>query len=176
MDLRECVCMWHRGMSYLETASVLSCKYLLKLKWVSLSPPPLSFALSLFLSPSFCYVCGELWYVSDMWLGRKASKWDFTLKSSKLSFTSTVNDQCSFSKNRWHLSFSRWTDFWNEKGNMSCCALHNVNASCVGRHLRWPRELNALKLQKTRANRKSTSKSRKHLHQFDNSVFQFKAI
>ncbi len=33
--------------------------------------------------------------------------------------------------------------------------------------LRWPRELNALLLHKTRANRKSTSKSRKHLHQFD---------
>ncbi len=33
--------------------------------------------------------------------------------------------------------------------------------------LRWPRELNALQLQKTHANRKSTSKSRKHLHQFD---------
>ncbi len=33
--------------------------------------------------------------------------------------------------------------------------------------LRWPRELNALQLQKTYANRKSTSKSRKHLHQFD---------
>ncbi len=34
-------------------------------------------------------------------------------------------------------------------------------------HLRWPRELNALQLQKTHAYRKSTSKSRKHLHQFD---------
>ncbi len=33
--------------------------------------------------------------------------------------------------------------------------------------VRRPRELNALQLQKTRANRKSTSKSRKHLHQFD---------
>ncbi len=33
--------------------------------------------------------------------------------------------------------------------------------------LRWPRELNALQLQKTHANRKSTSKSRKHFHQFD---------
>ncbi len=33
--------------------------------------------------------------------------------------------------------------------------------------IRWPRELNALQLQKTHANRKSTSKSRKHLHQFD---------
>ncbi len=32
--------------------------------------------------------------------------------------------------------------------------------------LRWPRELNALQLQKTHANRKSTSKSRKHLHHF----------
>ncbi len=31
----------------------------------------------------------------------------------------------------------------------------------------WPRELNMLQLQKTHANRKSTSKSRKHLHQFD---------
>ncbi len=36
-----------------------------------------------------------------------------------------------------------------------------------GTNLRWPRELNALQLQKTHANRKSTSKSRKHLHQFD---------
>ncbi len=33
--------------------------------------------------------------------------------------------------------------------------------------IRWPRELNALQLQKTHANRKSTSKSRKHFHQFD---------
>ncbi len=32
---------------------------------------------------------------------------------------------------------------------------------------RWPRELNALQLQKTHANRKSTSKSRKHFHHFD---------
>ncbi len=33
--------------------------------------------------------------------------------------------------------------------------------------LRWPSELNVLQLQKTHANRKSTSQSRKHLHQFD---------
>ncbi len=33
--------------------------------------------------------------------------------------------------------------------------------------LRWPRELNALKLQKTHPNRKSTSKSRKHFHHVD---------
>ncbi len=33
--------------------------------------------------------------------------------------------------------------------------------------LRWPREVNALQLQKTHANRKSTSKSRKHFHPFD---------
>ncbi len=33
--------------------------------------------------------------------------------------------------------------------------------------VRWLRELNALQLQKTHANRKSTSKSGKHLHQFD---------
>ncbi len=33
--------------------------------------------------------------------------------------------------------------------------------------LRWPRELNTLQLQKTHANRKSTSKSRKHFHIFD---------
>ncbi len=32
---------------------------------------------------------------------------------------------------------------------------------------RWPRELNALQLQKTHANRKSTSISRKHIHHFD---------
>ncbi len=31
----------------------------------------------------------------------------------------------------------------------------------------WPRELNMLQLQKTHTNRKSTSKSRKHLHQFE---------
>ncbi len=31
----------------------------------------------------------------------------------------------------------------------------------------WLRELNALQLQKAHANRKSPSKSRKHLHQFD---------
>ncbi len=33
--------------------------------------------------------------------------------------------------------------------------------------VRWPRELNAQQLQKTHANRKSTSKSRKYFHQFD---------
>ncbi len=33
--------------------------------------------------------------------------------------------------------------------------------------IRWLRELNALQLQKTHANRKSTSKSRKHVHHFD---------
>ncbi len=33
--------------------------------------------------------------------------------------------------------------------------------------LRWPRELNALQLQKTNANGENTSKSRKQLHQFD---------
>ncbi len=33
--------------------------------------------------------------------------------------------------------------------------------------VRWLRELNSLQLQKTHANRKSTSKSGKHLHQFD---------
>ncbi len=35
-------------------------------------------------------------------------------------------------------------------------------------YLRWLRELNGLQLKKTDANRKSTSKLRKHLHQFDN--------
>ncbi len=35
--------------------------------------------------------------------------------------------------------------------------------------LRWPRELNALQLQKTHANKKSTSKLRKHLHCFDST-------
>ncbi len=34
-------------------------------------------------------------------------------------------------------------------------------------YLRWLRELNVLQLQKTHANRKSTSKSRKDFHQFD---------
>ncbi len=33
--------------------------------------------------------------------------------------------------------------------------------------LQWLRELNALQLQKTHSNRKITSKSRKHFHQFD---------
>ncbi len=33
--------------------------------------------------------------------------------------------------------------------------------------VRWPRDLNTLQLQKTNANRKSTSKSRTYLHQFD---------
>ncbi len=44
--------------------------------------------------------------------------------------------------------------------------------------LRWPRELNALQLQKTHANRKSTSKSRKHFHQFDSRwcKCKFKAL
>ncbi len=36
---------------------------------------------------------------------------------------------------------------------------------CGGK-VRWPRELNALQLQKTHANRKSSSKSRKHHPQF----------
>ncbi len=35
-------------------------------------------------------------------------------------------------------------------------------------YLRWLRELNGLQLKKMDANRKSTSKLRKHLHQFDN--------
>ncbi len=34
----------------------------------------------------------------------------------------------------------------------------------------WPRKLNVLQLQKTHANRKSTSKSRKHYHQFDSCI------
>jgi len=34
---------------------------------------------------------------------------------------------------------------------------------------RWPRELNPLQLHKTHSNRKSTSKLRKHLHQFDST-------
>ncbi len=42
---------------------------------------------------------------------------------------------------------------------------HSVFIMCA--RLRWPRELNALQLQKTRANRKSTSKSRKYFQQFD---------
>ncbi len=42
-----------------------------------------------------------------------------------------------------------------------------VNFKQIFNFVRWPRELNALQLQKTHANRKSTSKSRKHLHQFD---------
>ncbi len=42
----------------------------------------------------------------------------------------------------------------------------------LGRFLRWPRELNALQLQKTHANRKSTSKSRKHLHHFDSRWYK----
>ncbi len=40
----------------------------------------------------------------------------------------------------------------------------------IKRHQWWPRELNVLQLQKTNANRKSTSKSRKHHHQFDNTL------
>ncbi len=39
--------------------------------------------------------------------------------------------------------------------------------------LRWPREINALQLQKTHANRKSTSKSRKHLHQCDRRCWKW---
>ncbi len=35
--------------------------------------------------------------------------------------------------------------------------------------VKWPRELNVLQLKKTNANRKSTSKLREHLHQFDNT-------
>lgn len=35
--------------------------------------------------------------------------------------------------------------------------------------LRWPTELNALQLKKINADRHSTSKLRKHLHQFDNT-------
>ncbi len=42
----------------------------------------------------------------------------------------------------------------------------------LGWFLRWPRELNALQLQKTHANRKSTSKSRKHLHHFDSRWYK----
>ncbi len=42
--------------------------------------------------------------------------------------------------------------------------------ACKHLNLRWPRELNALQLQKTHANRKSTSKSRKHFHNFDSRL------
>ncbi len=42
----------------------------------------------------------------------------------------------------------------------------------LGRFLRWPRELNALQLQKTHANRKSTSKSRKHFYHFDSRWYK----
>ncbi len=45
--------------------------------------------------------------------------------------------------------------------------LVNVSVFCFLSILRWPRELNALQLQKTHANRKSTSKSRKPFHHFD---------
>jgi len=40
---------------------------------------------------------------------------------------------------------------------------------CLLRILRWPRELNALQLKKTDANRQNTNKSRKCLHQFKNT-------
>ncbi len=45
---------------------------------------------------------------------------------------------------------------------------HQANGQTI---VRWPRELSAQQLQKTHANRKSTSKtsSRKHLHQFDST-------
>ncbi len=55
----------------------------------------------------------------------------------------------------WHRSVVYWNEaFMKHLGDKYC-------------FLRWPRELNALQLQKTHANRKSISKSRKHLHQFD---------
>ncbi len=38
--------------------------------------------------------------------------------------------------------------------------------------VRWPRELIALQLQKTHANRKITSKSRKHFHHFDSRWYK----
>ncbi len=41
------------------------------------------------------------------------------------------------------------------------------NKFIIKAFLRWPRELNVLQLQKTHANRKSTSKSRNRFHHFD---------
>ncbi len=48
-------------------------------------------------------------------------------------------------------------------------AITVLTAHALIASLRWLRELNALQLQKTHANKKSTSKLRKHLHRFDST-------
>ncbi len=55
----------------------------------------------------------------------------------------------------------------NMNENVGQHAMDNLGPSSNEGNIRWPRELNALQLQKTHANRKSTSKSRKHFHHFD---------
>ncbi len=57
-------------------------------------------------------------------------------------------------------------DFYN---SLAFLAIHWFKFKTFAKiaDVRWPRELNALQLQKTHANRKSISKSRKHFHHFD---------
>ncbi len=63
----------------------------------------------------------------------------------------------------------RERDVCELSASVSLSSLQTMKLSLLKKQwfLRWPRELNALQLQKTHANRKSTSKSWKHLHQFD---------
>ncbi len=61
--------------------------------------------------------------------------------------------------------------------NVSNCEKQAVNGIKKTQHLesylQWPRELNALQLKKTHANRKSTSKLIKHLHHFDSTCCKY---
>lgn len=111
VDVRVCVCVCDTEACHIQKLpSDLSCKYLLKLKWVSLSPPPplLPF-LSSSLPLSVMSVVSYVKFQTCDWGERCLSEiWHWNAVH-----TSTVNDQCSFSENRWMLSFSRWTDFWN---------------------------------------------------------------
>ncbi len=60
-----------------------------------------------------------------------------------------------------NISMTIWSRCTNFLLCKDCCNLVDIS------YLRWPRELNALQLQKTHANRKSTSKLRKDFHHFD---------
>ncbi len=73
---------------------------------------------------------------------------------------------CSFRKTEAQIK-RPWTSAAGSGVNQTAGAQHWLSVVLIQQYVRWPRELNALQLQTTHANRKSTSKSRKHFHRFD---------
>ncbi len=64
-----------------------------------------------------------------------------------------------------------------QQRNSTKCISYEINTSKpIYTILRWPRALSTLQLQKTHANRKSTSKSRKHFHNFDSRWYKCSQI